>query len=110
MNSKLLIVILIFTLLGSYGSYCFKKVASKDSMRKIIMAPTLYLGGILYLISLLLNIYTLKYMPYNIVFPLTSLTYIWTLMIARIFLKERITYKKILGIGFLCVGAVCMVL
>lgn len=110
MSSKLLIIILIFTLLGSYGSYCFKKVAGKDSIVKIIMAPTLYLGGTLYLISMLLNIYTLNYMPYNIVFPLTSLTYIWSLFIARIFLKERITNKKIIGIVLLCLGAICMVL
>lgn len=110
MNNYLLIVILIFTLLGSYGSYCFKKAASKASIIEILLSPILYVGGIFYLISLILNIYTLEYMPYNVVFPLTSLTYVWTLIIARVLLKESITNKKIIGITLLCLGAICMVL
>lgn len=109
MSSKLLIIILLFTLIGSYASYCFKKAAGKDTILKILSAPTLYFGGMLYVLSMLLNIYTLNYMPYNVVFPLTSLTYVWTLLIARVFLKERITHKKIIGIMLLCVGAFCMV-
>ncbi|MBS5316733.1 MAG: EamA family transporter [Clostridiales bacterium] len=110
MNSYLLIIILIFTLLGSYGSYCFKKASGKESVLKIIFSPILYIGGGFYLISLIMNIYTLKYMPYNIVFPLTSLTYIWTLILARVLLKEKVTRKKIIGIILLCLGALCMVL
>lgn len=110
MNNYLFLIILGFTLLGSYGSYCFKKAASKESIIKILLEPILYMGAILYLISLLLNIYILEYLPYNVVFPLTSLTYVWTLIIARVVLKESITKKKIIGIILLGLGVVCMVL
>lgn len=110
MNSQFLFIILLFTLLGSYGSFCFKKAANEADIIKIIAAPRLYIGGIFYLVSMLLNIYTLKYMPYNIVFPLTSITYIWTLIFSKIFLKEKITNRKLIGITLLCLGAICMVI
>lgn len=110
MNSYLFLIIIIFTFLGSYGSYCFKKASGNESIIKILCSPILYIGGVFYLVSLILNIYTLEYMPYNIVFPLTSLTYIWTLVIAKIFLNESITKRKIIGIILLCLGAICMVL
>ena len=110
MNSKFLVIILIFTLLGSYGSYCFKKAANNDNIIKIFLTPILYMGGIFYVVSLLLNIYTLQHLPYNIVFPLTSITYIWTLIISHFCLNEKITKKKIAGIVLLCIGAICMVM
>lgn len=110
MNSQFLFIILLFTLLGSYGSFCFKKAANQTEILKIIVSPMLYIGGGFYLVSMILNIYILKYMPYNIVFPLTSITYIWTLIFSKIFLKEKITKRKLVGIALLCLGAICMVI
>lgn len=40
------------------------------------------------------------------VLPLTSITYIWTLVISYKFLKEKITFKKIIGIILIIVGAI----
>jgi drug/metabolite transporter (DMT)-like permease len=97
-------------MLGSYGSYCLKKAASQPILLKIIASPLLYIGGIFYLMSMLLNIYTLKYVPYNIVFPLTSITYIWSLILSKIYLNEKITIKKVIGIVLLCIGAIFIVI
>ena len=52
----------------------------------------------LYVCSALLNLYLLKKLPYSIVVPLGSFTYIWTLLIAHKFLGEAVTRKKVLGI------------
>lgn len=110
MSNQFVLVIFIFTLLGSYGGYCFKKAADQPTIFGILVSPRLYVGGVFYLGSMLLNIYTLKYMPYNIVFPLTSITYIWTLIISRACLNEKITKKKLIGIILLIIGAICMVI
>lgn len=110
MNSRFLLIILVFTLMGAYGSYCFKRASNQESVIKILFSPMLYIGGTFYVGSMLLNIYTLKYMPYNIVFPLTSITYIWTLIFSKILLKEKITKRKIIGIVLLCMGALLMVI
>lgn len=110
MNSYFLLLILIFTMMGSYGSYCFKRASSQPEIFKIMLSPLLYIGGIFYFISILLNIYTLKYIPYNIVFPLTSITYIWSLFLSKVCLHEKITLRKIIGLVLLCIGAVFIVI
>lgn len=53
----------------------------------------------------LLNIYVLKFLPYTVVLPMTSLTYIWTMIISFYLLKEKITFKKILGVILILIGA-----
>ncbi len=53
----------------------------------------------------LLNIYVLKFLPYTVVLPMTSLTYIWTMIISFYLLKEKITFKKILGVMLILIGA-----
>ena len=53
-----------------------------------------------------LNIIVLKYLPYSVVLPLTAITYIWSLVIAYCFLKEKITKVKIYGIICIMIGAI----
>jgi drug/metabolite transporter (DMT)-like permease len=55
----------------------------------IIGNKYLYIGGFLYVLAALFNIWILKRMPYSVVVPLGSICYIWTMLIAGIFLKEK---------------------
>ena len=64
------------------------------------------IGGVLYLLSALLNIYILKFLDYSVVLPLTSITYIWTLILSYKLLHEKISKKKIIGVAFIVLGAV----
>ena len=68
----------------------------------------LYIGGALYLASAVANIIVLKKMEYSIVLPLTSITYIWTMILSYMILKEKITKKKIGGVILILIGAVCV--
>ena len=68
----------------------------------------LYIGGALYLASAVANIIVLKKMEYSIVLPLTSITYIWTMILSYMILKEEITKKKIGGVILILIGAVCV--
>lgn len=65
----------------------------------------LYYGGILYILAAILNIFVLKYLEYSIVLPLTAITYIWTMLISKIYLKEKITKLKILGVILIVIGS-----
>lgn len=97
----------IMTLFGSLGAFYFKK--GTETLTGIISLFTnwkIYLGGIFYLTAAILNIVALKYLPYSIVIPITSITYIWTLIIARIALGEKITSKKIIGIILILIGSI----
>jgi len=104
-----IILLLIFlTLSGALGGYCFKKASSSSSIIKILFKPALYLGGFFYILGASLNIVVLKKLPYSVVLPLTSLTYVWTLIIAHFALKEKITRLKIIGVILILVGAVLL--
>ncbi len=93
-------------MLGSGGAFYLKKATSTaDSTKALIFNKYLYLGGILYFLSGLLNIFVLKYLPYTTVLPLTSITYIWTLILANRFYGESITKNKIIGICLIIIGA-----
>lgn len=105
-NIIIYLMLLIGTLLGSVGGFYLKKSTAKEGITGIILSPFLYLGGFSYLISAILNIIILKYLPYSVVLPLTSITYIWSLIIAYYFLKEKITKVKIYGIICIIIGSI----
>lgn len=99
------ILLIIMTMMGSVAALFLKKASSFKDLRELIFNINLYIGGILYFCSALLNIYILHFLDYSIVLPLTSITYIWTMIIAYFIFKEKITVKKILGLIFVCLGA-----
>ena len=108
------IIYLIFpvmTLSGAMGAYFFKKGAVKlDGLLSLFTNWNIYLGGTLYVIAALLNIVALKFLDYSIVVPLTSMTYIWSMIITKIMLKEKITKNKIIGMIIIILGLVLIAL
>jgi drug/metabolite transporter (DMT)-like permease len=100
---------IVCTLFGAFGGFYFKKSASgSESIIKILFNLNLYIGGICYCIGAILNIIILKHLPYTIVMPITSITYIWTIIISYFLLKEKITIKKMLGISLIILGALML--
>ena len=100
------ICIIIMTMLGSVASLYLKKASGTNGIMSLLLNQYFYVGGILYFTSALLNIWILRYLDYSVVLPLTSLTYIWTMFISYLILKEKITKKKIIGVLMILVGAV----
>lgn len=54
--------------------------------------------------------WVLKYLPYSIVLPLTAMTYIWTMIIAKVAFLEKITCNKITGTILIIIGSVLIAL
>lgn len=105
-NFLLLINVLALTLLGSFGGFFFKKSTKKTSIFEILKSPFLYLGIGFYVLGAILNIIALKYLPYSVVLPITSITYIWTLILSYFFLKEGITKFKFAGVVMIIAGSI----
>lgn len=104
-NIILILTILILTLFGAFGGYFFKKSTDCTSIIEICKSKYLYIGCFFYVIGALLNIIVLKYLPYSVVLPLTSITYFWTLILSYFLLNEKITKFKIMGIVMILIGA-----
>ena len=98
--------LLFMTLMGSVASLFLKRASSSQNIKAMLFNINLYVGGLLYLISAVLNIWLLRLMDYSVVLPLTSLTYIWTMILSYLILKERISRKKIIGVVLILIGAV----
>lgn len=98
--------LLVMTLLGSVASLFLKKASGADGIFAMIKNINLYIGGFLYLASAVMNIWVLRYLDYSVVLPLTSLTYIWTMVLSYLILNEKITKKKVCGVALILIGAI----
>jgi drug/metabolite transporter (DMT)-like permease len=102
----IVVILLVETFLSSLASYFLKKASPADGGNKIklLLSPFFYLGGVMYVIAALGNIYLLQKLPYAIVLPLGSITYIWTMFLSNRLLGEKITKRKILGMIIIIAG------
>ena len=98
------------TFMGSVASLFLKRASGSDGIRNMILNPYFYIGGMLYFFSAVLNIWILHFLDYSVVLPLTSLTYVWTMISSYLVLKEKITWKKIVGVLLVFVGAIIVVM
>lgn len=107
MNNILVwILLIIMTILGSVASFFLKKASIERYLLDMLKNVNLYLGGGLYATSAIINIVVLKYLDYSVVLPMTSFTYVWTMIISYIVLKEKITKKKFIGVAAIFAGAI----
>ena len=102
------VLLLVMTLTASFASFSLKKSTKAGTIPGIIGSKFLYIGGFLYVVTALLNIWLLKKMSYSVVVPLGSLCYIWTMIISGIFLKEKIVIGKIIGVLLVLFGVICI--
>jgi drug/metabolite transporter (DMT)-like permease len=109
MNAAVFMFLVAMTLIGSFAAFFLKKAAGAPGIKALLKNPNFYIGGILYFLSALINIHLLRFLPYSVVLPLTSITYIWTMIIASVLLKERISAMKIIGLTLIVVGAAGLV-
>lgn len=99
-------LVIVMTVLGAFAGLFLKRASSDLNIKKLVLNYNLYLGGVLYLVAAIMNIYVLKFLDYSTVLPLTSITYIWTMLISYFILKEKINLRKILGVILIIVGAI----
>ncbi|MEH7354719.1 EamA family transporter [Neobacillus drentensis] len=93
------------TFLGALGGYFFKRASSHSLGFNKGFLLNLCLGGIFYVLGALFNIVLLKYLPYTIVYPLSSITYLWTMVLSYFLLSEKFTVKKISGVCLIGLGS-----
>jgi len=100
-------LLLVMTFVAALGGYNFKMI-TKDIERKPLQSVHLYIGLGFYILSAIINIYLLKYLPLTFVLPATSLSYIWIQIISKVKLKEKIYTNKIIAMIFIIIGVVLL--
>ena len=100
-------LIVIMTLLSAFAGFCLKTaMLQSEKIILLLRNKYLYFGCSLYFIGALLNISLLQRMEYSLLLPFGGITYIWTLILSNKLLGEKIKRKKIIGVGFICLGIV----
>ena len=104
----LALILLVETSVASFASFFLKKSSGAESKIAILKSPYFYLGGMLYVVSSCLSIVLMQFLPYAIILPLGSLTYVWTMFISKWLLHEDITKRKLIGITVIITGVILL--
>jgi len=102
-----IISLLVTTLTGSLGAILLKKAMGDINVlnaKNVLTNKWVYLGIGSYLLSKVFNIMLLKLMDYSIAYPMTSLTYVWTVFISYLVFKEKISVKKLMAVMLIVLG------
>jgi drug/metabolite transporter (DMT)-like permease len=94
------------TISAAFGALFFKKASNFNSVLNLLKDINLYIGGVLYLITVSVNIYLLRFLDYSVVLPLSSVTYVWILLLSKKYLNEKLTARKLLAVTGILIGAV----
>ncbi len=113
MNSSF-ILILINILLAVSGQTFIKqgvaKVGDYSTMpvvlffQQALLSPFVILGVLLYILSSFVWFLVLSKLDLSIAYPALSLGYILVLAIGVFYLNEPLTFYKLLGVIFICLG------
>lgn len=101
--------VLAMTLIGAMGAFFLKTGMDRaDSLPKVFQIPQIYLGGCCYLAGAGLNILLLRRMDYSVLYPMTAVTYIWSMLLSAAFLEERLNRRKLIGVAAVVLGVVIL--
>ena len=101
-----IVVVLIASLIGSYGAVMLKKVSAHIRMciKNPVKHPQLIIALFFYGIGTILFIIALKFGQLSVLYPLVATTYIWVSILSIRLLNEKMNRRKWLGIGIIILG------
>ena len=103
-----LIGLVVFaTIIGSVGSLYLKRASKRFrfSFRGIFNFELMF-GAFLYFLATLVFISALRKGNLNVLYPITSLSYIWVALLSVRFLKEKMNYLKWGGVFLIVFGVI----
>ena len=111
MTSQILPLIVFQTaaLIGAAGQFFYKRGTSSSDAGPVAARLQLLSGMGLYI-----GVTILFFLAYrlggevSVLYPTYGATFVWALLIARFFSKERITTTKVIGTAFV-IGGICLV-
>lgn len=96
---------IIASVFGASGGFFLKKFSSRPGKIPFYFLNKSFILGLLSLgISAVLHFFALSLGELSVVYPASSFTYVWSVLIANFVLKEKINDKKIIGIGLIVLG------
>ncbi|MAG38839.1 multidrug transporter [Candidatus Woesearchaeota archaeon] len=107
MNELSAIALTVFaTFIGAFGSLYLKKGSATlhRNILKVFSNKKLLFGIFLFLLSSVFYVFALKYARLSLIYPITSLTYVWVSFLSIKFLNEQMNNYKWTGIMLILLG------
>ena len=104
-------LVLLAAILGAFGQLNFKLGSDKFSIKikELFRNRYLLIGVVLYGISAVMFIVSLKGGELSVLYPLVATSYIWTILLAKKVLKEEINAYKLAGVSMIVLGVIFIV-
>jgi drug/metabolite transporter (DMT)-like permease len=100
------LIVLFASLLGAVGQIFFKKGSVNFQLLNAFKNWNFIVGVAFYAVALIMTMFAYKKAQVSILYPIVAFSYIFTVLLAGIFLKEPITLFKILGSSVIIGGVV----
>lgn len=103
-------LVVFATILGGLGALMFKLGSGNFRFNplELIKNWRLMLGFALYGGSTIPFIYALRFGELSVLYPFASMQYIWITILSVIVLKEKLNWKRVLGLVFI-IGGVALI-
>ncbi len=131
-----ILITVVNCFVGAIGAAIFKRIIIFD-LRKIFLGPfkagilflkmlfikqeifnikklidlvdwNFVIGASVYGFSAIFFVLMLKFVDLIVLYPITSVTYVWSLLIGYFYFKEKIPFVRIIGVFFIIAGAIVM--
>lgn len=99
------------SIIGAFGGFLFNR-ASKNlapNFSALLKNYRLIAGFVLFFLAAAIYIIALRNGELNILYPISSLTYVWSTLLAKSYLNENINIYKWTGIILILIGAILIV-
>lgn len=97
-------LMIIGTLIGALGASLIKKGSNKLSLSQLLRSSYLWGGLFLYGLSVIFYVLALRQAELSFVYPLVSITYIWTTIFSVKYLEEKMNRWKWIGLIGIILG------
>ena len=103
---KILLLTALAAFIGSIGQLEFKRGADnlQFDIKLLLTNYHLIIAVTVYALSTVLYVYALSKQNLSILYPIIATSYIWTLIFAKIFLKEQVGLTSWTGAFFILLG------
>ena len=107
MNSVLIFTLIVLgSIIGSFGNLLVKKGTQQYALWQLWRSSWMWWGILFFVISTLLYLVILPKVELSFVYPLSSMTYIWTTFLSLKFLGEKMNVWKWIGLMGIIVGII----
>lgn len=111
MESVAIFLLIAVAFMAAAGNLFFKKAAllKNNSFIRKFFSFYFISGGILFVCCPVISSYCARFVDFSVMYAMTSLNFVFVLLLSRIFLKETIDRYKIGGVTLILAGIMLVV-